>query len=143
MICAARGPERGTAVVLAPALMLVLVALGAIAVDLSVVHSAHRTVHRVASTAADDAAAQLDDDALHLRGELRIDPVEAERVATARTGASRLPGRLAAPVEVSVDPGGEMVEVHVTVVVPRVVGRGIPGTSDTTLEVVGRARMDP
>lgn len=118
-----------------------MLALGAIAIDLSVVHMAHRAVHRAASAAADDAAGQIDRDALHLRGEVRVDPEAAARVARARVAAAGIPARLAAPVEVDVV--GTEVRVRVTATVPRVVGRGLPGTSDTTLHVVGRARLGP
>ena len=57
-------PERGSTLLLFPAAILVVMALSAIAVDLSVQHGAQRDLRRVVHAAADDAAASIDLDLL-------------------------------------------------------------------------------
>ena len=84
--------ESASALALVPALLLVFLCLGGIAIDLSLVHGAHRGAHRTLSSAADDAAAMIDTSELQLSGELRIDPGDAERVVLAHLRLADLPG---------------------------------------------------
>ena len=49
-------------------MLLVLLCLGGVAVDLTIVHGAHRGAHRIVSAAADDAAAMIDTDLLQESG---------------------------------------------------------------------------
>lgn len=136
--------ERGTALVLVPALLLVLIALGAIAIDGAVLHSAHRSVHRTVSAAADDAAASIDDTELYLRGRLAVDPDTARRVATARIEAASLPGDRLGPIEVTVLDDGRSVQVSIRVAVPKVLALSLrPERPTETIEVSARARMHP
>src|SRR5688572_28468668 len=107
-----RGPERGTALVLVPVMTLVLLCLGAIAVDLSLVHAMHRDTHRVASVAADDAAAMIDERRLQIAGELVVDRRRAERVVRAHVASAQLAGEVVA-LEVSTT--ATAVDVQVTV----------------------------
>lgn len=123
-----RCSEAGTAFVLAPALVLVMVALGAIAVDLSVLHAAQRSVGRVASSAADDAAGMIDQRSLQLRGEVGVDAESAGRLVRDRFDSTTLPGRLVA-LDVVVD--GDRVEVSATVEVDHVFLRALPGHADS------------
>lgn len=134
--------ERASALVLAPALVLVLICLGGLAVDMSVLHGAHRAVHRAVSSAADDAAGMIDQDAMQTRGELRIDAERARRVAVAELAATRLPGRAAGPPVVVVDPSGTAVTVTLEVRVDRVMLAALPGAAGSeTLTVTSRARL--
>lgn len=135
----ARPEERGTALVLLPAMVLVLLSLGAIAIDLSLVHSVHRDAHRVASAAADDAAAMIDERQLQITGALVIDPAEAERVVRAHLSGTRLAGDL---VDVEVQPSDTTVDVRLTVDAPHVLLASFPGRADSTrLVVVSRGRL--
>lgn len=120
--------EGGTAFVLAPALVLVLVVLGAIAVDLSVVHAAQRSLGRVAATAADDAAGMVDQRALQLLGEVRVDADAARRIVGDRFESTTLPGRL---VDLGVAVVGDVVEVTATVEVDHVFLRALPGHAES------------
>ena len=134
-----RCAERGTALVLLPAMVLVLLSLGAIAIDLSIVHSVHRDAHRVASAAADDAAAMIDERQLQITGALVIDPAEAERVVRAHLSGAHLAGDL---VGVEVQPSETTVDVRLTVDAPHVLLASFPGRDDATrLVVVSRGRL--
>lgn len=119
-----RHGERGTALVLAPVLVLVLAVLGAIAVDLTVLHTAQRTLHRVAASAADDAAGLVDQRRLQVEGVVVIDPVAARRFVTQRLSTADLPGRLDG---VRVDVTADRVVVRATMTVDEVLLRAVPG----------------
>ncbi len=86
--------ERGTAMVLVPTMALVVFALAGLAIDLSLVHSAHRALHRSVSAAADDAAAMIDQRHLQMTGELRVDTTAAQRIVEAHLATATLPGDL-------------------------------------------------
>lgn len=126
---------------LVPTLMLVSIVLAGIAIDLSLIHGAHRSTHRVVSSAADDAAGMLDERQLQLTGELRIDPERARSVAMAHVDRSRLPGSLV-DARVVVSPAGDLVEVTVEIAVQHVVLRAAPGHGDQQrLVVTARSRL--
>lgn len=110
--------ERSSALVLVPTMLLVLIALGAVALDLTAQHGAQRAVHRVATTAADDAAAMIDTRQVQVDGTIRIDADAAQRVARAQVATARLPGPLAGPVRVEVADDGSTVTVRLAVRVP-------------------------
>lgn len=119
--------DRASALVLVPAMTLVLLCLGGIAIDLSLLHGAHRAAHRVVSTAADDGASMLDAEHLQSSGELRIDPVRARRVALAQLGGSTLPGRLVGEPVIEVDRDGALLTVTTVVEIDHVMLRSLPG----------------
>lgn len=131
--------ERGTALVLVPAITLVLLCLAAIAIDLSLVHAVHRDAHRTVSAAADDAAAMIDERRLQLTGELEIDPARAERVVRAHLGSADLAGELS---EVDITTDDTTVDVSAVVHAPHVVLPALPGRDDSTrLVVTARGRL--
>ena len=83
-----RRDDRGSALLLAPAGVLVLLVLGAIAADSAVVLLAERELAGAAAAAANDAAsAAIDDAAFYGGGNLRLDAGRAERVAAAAVAA--------------------------------------------------------
>ncbi|MHB1139389.1 MAG: hypothetical protein ACYC2O_10570 [Microthrixaceae bacterium] len=100
-------------------MLLVLIALGTVALDLTAQHGAQRAVHRVATSAADDAAAMIDTRQVQLDGSLRIDPAAARRVVERHLGWATLPGPLVGPIQVEVSPDGTAVTVRVAVRAPR------------------------
>lgn len=129
--------------VLVPALMLVLLALGAITVDLSALHAQHRQLHAATSAAADDAAAMLDEHLLQRAGELRIDEAAATRVVHAHLHDDAVPGRLDGRPSVRVSEDGTTVEVRAAVVVDRIMLRSLRATGTTErLDVVVTAGLD-
>lgn len=75
-----RGSEGGSVLMLVPAAVLVLVILGAIAVDSAVVFLAQRELaNRTAAAANDIAGMGLGDDDLYRRGEVALSPDRADR----------------------------------------------------------------
>lgn len=113
---------------LAPALVLVVVVLGSIAVDLSVVHAAQRCLRRIAATSADDAAGMIDQREVQLSGLVRIDHEAARRIVRHRFDTATLPGRLVT-LDVAVDE--ESVVVDATIQVDHIFLKALPGHADS------------
>jgi hypothetical protein len=125
---------------LAPALVLVVLALGAVAVDMTLVHTARRSAHRTLSAAADDAAAMIDGHRLHTTGEVTVDPAGARRVALAHLGVLEggavegmdRPGFDVVDARVAVDIARAQVTVTATFRVRHVFLAALPGRADHT-----------
>lgn len=133
--------DRGTALILVPAMTLVLLALGSIAVDLSMLHGAHRAVHRVVSAAADDAAGMIDTREVQQTGTVRIDPTAARRVVLAHLETSHLPGELVT-VDIRVSADLRSITVSTVVRIAHVLLRAVPGAGDDELlTVTAHARL--
>lgn len=102
--------ERGSVLVLMPAAVLIVLLLGAIAVDSAIVYLGQREAYNVAFDAANDAAgAGFDLDAARTRGEIVYDPDRVEAIAAQSVAAAGF-----ADLElVSAVPDGTGVEVTV------------------------------
>jgi len=136
--------QRGSVWMLAPALVLVLMGLGALGADLALLHAAHRSAYRSLSAAADDAAAMVDARELQLSGAVRLDPQRAEAVARAhlgllgQPGSHRAEGAWAEPAfdvtaaEIDADPARGTVQITATVEVDHVFLAAVPGIDSTT-----------
>ena len=84
--------DRGTVLVFMPAAVMILVVLGALAVDFTAVHLRQRELENAADAAANDAAAAaVDQQLLRSTGELAIDPQLARSVVVESVGARNLP----------------------------------------------------
>ncbi len=126
---------------MAPALVLVMLVLGAIAVDLTLIHTARRSAYRSLSAAADDAAAMVDSAEFQRTGEIRIDPDAAERVVRAHLGLldGDAPPGFSEPAfeivkaDVATDVPAREVRIDATVEVDHIFGPAVPGLGDTTL----------
>lgn len=128
---------------LVPAMLLALICLGGIAIDLSVMHGAHRSAHRSVTAAADDAAAMIDSSLLQQTGELRIEPIAARRIALAQMDAVQLPGHVVDGPWVVVDDSGSVVTVGVVLDIDHVMLRALPGHEDRErITVVAGARLN-
>jgi len=135
--------EAASALVLVPAMLLVLLCLGGVAVDLTIVHGAHRGAHRIVSAAADDAAAMIDTDLLQESGELRVDPELARRVALAQLDAMVLPGTVVGSPVVTVSAAGDVVTIAVDLDIDHVMLRAVPGHPDhQQIHVAASARLN-
>ena len=123
-----RDPERGSALLLMPAGVLLVLLLGALAVDHALAFMAERQVANLAAAAANDAAtAALDRAQLYADGAVVLDPVLARAAAEATVGA-QLPGRLeGVALDVVVDPVAATVTVRVTGTVPYLFSDAVPG----------------
>lgn len=136
-----RAAERATALVMVPATLLVLVVLGAVAVDLSAVHAAQRSLYRETSAAADDAAGVIDGHEYQRSGRVSVDADGARRLVEARLRSADLPGRLVS-LEVRTTP--ETVVVAAEVAVPHVFLSAVPGhPDDRRVSMTARARLLP
>ncbi len=112
--------ERGSALVLIPVLVLVIVLAAGLVVDSAVAFSAKRDLVEAASAASNDAANALQDDPLYASGSIDLDSEKVQRMA-------------AAAVDVRVD-GVEDIRVKAATVS---IVRGRPVV---TVTVTGRAR---
>lgn len=123
--------ERGSALMLMPAAVLVFVVLGAIAVDFAVAFLGEREVSNAAAAAANDAAgAALDRDRFYADGTVRLDPSAADRVGRSAVAAAGLEGL--DDVEIRVDVAAEepVVTVTVSARVRYVFAKALPGGPD-------------
>ena len=127
---------------LVPAAVLVLVVLGAIAVDFSVAFLGQRELTNAAAAAANDAATAISEQSFYQGGTglspgtIRVDESRARRVAQ-QALVARAP-RGVQVTEAVVDPSGGQVCVTLRGRVPYVFARAIPGMSDGAA-VQGRA----
>lgn len=93
-------PSRGSALMLMPAIFLIVIVLGAIALDLGSRHLRQRELDDVVAGAANDAAgAGLDIDHLRRTGERRLDPALSAAAAQRSAEGSGLPGLTVTSVE--------------------------------------------
>ena len=126
----ARG-DRGSSLLLMPAAVLIVLVLGAIAVDLTVVRLAHRDLLDVAASAANDAAgAGLDPATFRRSGAYRIDRRRAEDAVARSLAAHHLDDRVQATVILG--PGPDEVTVELTTDVGYVFARSLPGAAHST-----------
>jgi hypothetical protein len=79
--------EAGNTLLLFPAAVLVLVVLGALAVDLGVAHLAQRDLANLSAGVANDIAGALEEEGFYVEGEARIDPERAARILAAAVAA--------------------------------------------------------
>ena len=137
--------ERGTALLLFPAAVMVLMVLAAIAVDLTSIHLARREVYRIASQAADDAAAMIDHHSLRT-GDLRtIDLSAATRLVRGELTVAKMPGAIVDGPRVRLGPRPGTVEVTLTISVEHFFAKAIPGADTSeriTVDVVGELLDD-
>lgn len=126
---------------LLPAGVLVVLVLGAIVVDLSVVHLASRQAVDAATAAAADAAgAGVDAEWLRSGRGLRLD---ADRAATAARRAvddRRLPHEVR-DVTVVLGPDPDQVTVSVELEVEPIVGAALPGARPAVVRGSGSATL--
>lgn len=125
-----RRSDRGSALILMPAALLVLLILASVAVDMSLVHMRHRQALDVAGSAANDAATAAADVGDLRQGVYRIEPAEAQRVARRTIAASDLAPHVIGRPRVVVD--GVSVRVSLTVEAERFFTGALPGVPDAT-----------
>ena len=116
---------------LMPAAVLIVLLLGAMAFDLSVVFLRQRQASSIAVDVANDVAgAALDEAAFRSDGRFRLDPDRADELGRALVAASDL-AELVVDVEVAVVAPDE-VAVRVVLRVDYVFARAIPGVAPGT-----------
>ncbi len=107
--------DRGSVLILMPAAVLVVLLLGAIAVDLSIVHLRQRQAVAAASGAANDAVTAGLDQAALRRGEgYRLDPARVDTAVTESLEADGISDELTEPPRITMPtPDSVTVEIHV------------------------------
>jgi len=124
--------DAGSALMLLPAAVLVMVVLGALVVDQAHIFLAQRQLASAAQAAATDAVSQLDSAAFYRTGAVALDPTAADRVAVGSVADQSLDGlQLEGPPMVVVV--GRQVCVALTARVPAIFGRAIPGFGAPTI----------
>lgn len=128
--------ERASVLMLMPAAIVIVLLLGAIAVDSAIVYLEQRQAYNVAFDAANDAAgAGLDRDLVRTTGQFVHDPAQVREIAAATVAASAMDHLTL--VAARVDDG--VVEVVVDVRVQHLFGQAFGGRSSETIRVAARA----
>jgi hypothetical protein len=126
-----RDRERASVLMLMPAGVVVVLLLGAIAFDLSLVFLRQRQASSLAVDVANDlATAALDEMAFRADGVFRLDPARAEDLGTRLAAASDLADQVR-EVDVEVVES-DTVTVRVVLEVEYVFARALPGSADGT-----------
>jgi hypothetical protein len=126
---------------LVPAGVLVLMVLGAIAVDSAVAFLGQRQLADAVSSAANDAAtAAVVDRAFYGRGSIQLDPQRAGQVAC-ETVRAQADGRLE-NLAVQVGVTGRSVTVRASASVEEVFGHALPGSHWRTVSATATARAE-
>lgn len=132
--------ERGSALALVPAAFLVLIVLGALAVDSAIAYQAQQQLHDTLAAAANDAvAAGLDDSAFYRRGDVALQPAAVAEVVCQAVAAADM-GRFA-HLRVDVAVGSAAVEVTGAATVAAVFGRALPGWGERPVRASASARL--
>lgn len=105
--------SRGTVLLLFPAAVLVMIVLGALVIDVGVTNLRGRELGAVADSAANDALAALDIEALRRGDGIMIDPLRAREIVAEAVAAGPLPHARVTDLEVGTDPTGR-IEIAVT-----------------------------
>jgi hypothetical protein len=128
---AARQRDRGSALMLMPAGLLIVLVLASIAVDMSLVHLRKRQAFELAAAAANDAAtAGVDQGRLRTTHDYVLDPESARGVVEDVVAASELAPQLARPPVVTVTATG--VRVELALEADYIFADVIPGAPDGT-----------
>jgi len=125
------GRQRGSVLMLMPAGVLIVLLLGAISFDLSLVFLRQRQASGVAVDLANDlASAALDEATLRGSGAFVLDPRRAEDLAASFVGGSDVASQLTS-LEVEVI-GADRVRVTIILWVDYVFAKAIPGAAEGT-----------
>lgn len=132
--------QDGSIALLLPAAVLVLLVLGAIAVDLAVVQGGQRRLVDLAGTLATDAVGQVDVDAALASGAAAIDLGAAQRHADRAAAALAATDARLRAVGCAVRGDGSGVVVTCRGTVDPVLGAGLPGNGPREVAATDRAR---
>lgn len=135
--------DRGGVLFLFPVGFLIVILLGAIAVDLGNVWLQQRRLADAADAAANDAASWgIDQAALRTDGELVLDPERVRRSVEASVAGQDLPAEVRiTTVTIGVGPGGEpSVDVALESTVAPVFGR-VAGAEPIAIRASGEATL--
>lgn len=118
------GTDRGSVLMLMPAAVLIVIVLGALAIDRAVVFGAQRDLVATAQAAANDGAGAIDLDVLRA-GAVEFDEAQIDQIVTASAG--RADGAVVSDWEIE----GDVLVVRLERRVELVFADGVPGASGT------------
>jgi hypothetical protein len=122
------GSDRGSVLLLFPAAFLIVLVLGALAIDAAAVYLRQRDLAAAAGAAANDAAmVGLDLAQLRGTGGLALDPAAVERAVLDSLDRRGVLGQLLEPPTIAVIGSGR-VEVSLVAHAPYVIAPALPGT---------------
>ena len=137
--------DRGSALMLMPAGLLIVLVLASIAVDMSVVHLRKRQAFELAAAAANDAVtAAVDQGRLRTTHDYVLDPERARAVVADVVAASEVAPELTGPPVVTVTAAGVRVELALEAdyifadIVP-----GAPDGTEVTASATAAAPVGP
>lgn len=134
------GGDEGSTLLLMPVGVLILLVLGAIAVDFAVVYTAQREVANLTAGLANDAAGAVDEEAFFTAGEYRIDRGRATQVVQQVVG-SRPDDTLRVTCPTVVLERADVVRVACVGTIDLVFSRALPGgVSPYTVRASSTAR---
>ena len=127
---------------LMPAVLLVVIVMGAIAIDLGAVHVRQRDLANAAAAAANDGVSYgLDRDHLRATGEQRLDPVAVAETVAASIAARQTGDIVVIDVQLI---GTDQVEVTLGTTAVHILAPAVPGASSSvSLRATARARLIP
>ncbi len=133
MLTWARRTECGTVLLMFPAAALIMIVLGAIAVDVSLSQVRARELEMVAASAANDALGALDVEHLRATSEIRFDPALAKTIVTESVATGPLPSADIRSITIT-DLGGAtpQIAVTLTLVVELIMSPALPGGIGST-----------
>lgn len=132
-----RRGQRGSVLMLMPAAVLIVLVLGALAVDRAVVFGAQRDLINTAQAAANDAVTLgIDVDQVRAGGDVQYDPARIE--AAIRRSLSQADGAVLTGWTIQ----GDQLVVRLEKRVEYVFTKGVPGAPDTAVvRATARARL--
>ena len=133
--------DRGSVLLLFPASFMVMLVLGAVVLDLGLVQVRARELHAVASSAANDALAALDQQALRDHGIVELDGERVRQLTVEAVAAGPLPHAAVVDITTGRDAMGRLeISVTLRIVEELVITPALPGTPHTvTLTRTGTA----
>ena len=124
--------DRGSVLMLMPAVFLIMLVLAAIAVDLTAVRVRQRTFLAAVTEAANDAVTVgLDEDAFRAGAGYRLDATRVRNVVFATLAARGVADHLTAAPEIIIDPSGT-VTIRAIGRVDHLFSGALPGTPRIT-----------
>lgn len=130
----------GSIALLLPAAVLVLLVLGAIAVDLALAQGGQRRLVDLAGTIATDAVGHVDVDAAFGGGGVGVDLAAAQRHADRAAAAVVATDARLSSARCAVEGDGTGVQVTCRGSVEPVIGRALPGNRTRVVTATDRAR---
>jgi hypothetical protein len=120
--------DRGTVLLLMPAAVMIMLVLGAIAVDIGLSAVRARELRAVAASSANDSLAALDVTALRTDGQLVLDPATATQIVAEAVARGPLPQATIELVSIGQDPlGRPEITVQLGLEVDLIIAPALPG----------------